>query len=200
MSCTGSHAIVLRLRWRVGQVNHPCVRLSCEGISHFVRITSTVTEPVFSNFERCPAQVVLHPGSASKSWPRSPSNGMPNCHGLTACLCRRHSHGRGSRSHRRSTRQQPRRPSHRFANAGKPHIYATFGVWSESVAQLVEHRPFKALVLGSSPSALTISLPNPDAIRPRLAASNSLCEEWVTSHPRSVPLPRMLFANHARFP
>ena len=30
--------------------------------------------------------------------------------------------------------------------------------WSEveSVAQLVEHRPFKALVLGSSPSALTI--------------------------------------------
>ena len=26
----------------------------------------------------------------------------------------------------------------------------------ESVAQLVEHRPFKALVLGSSPSALTI--------------------------------------------
>ncbi len=34
--------------------------------------------------------------------------------------------------------------------------YATFGVWFESVAQLVEHRPFKALVLGSSPSALTI--------------------------------------------
>ena len=28
--------------------------------------------------------------------------------------------------------------------------------WLESVAQLVEHRPFKALVLGSSPSALTI--------------------------------------------
>ena len=38
-------------------------------------------------------------------------------------------------------------------------LYATFGVWFESVAQLVEHRPFKALVLGSSPSALTI--PNP---------------------------------------
>ncbi len=34
--------------------------------------------------------------------------------------------------------------------------YATVGVWFESVAQLVEHRPFKALVLGSSPSALTI--------------------------------------------
>jgi hypothetical protein len=31
-------------------------------------------------------------------------------------------------------------------------------VWFESVAQLVEHRPFKALVLGSSPSALTIIL------------------------------------------
>jgi hypothetical protein len=30
-------------------------------------------------------------------------------------------------------------------------------MWFESVAQLVEHRPFKALVLGSSPSALTIS-------------------------------------------
>jgi hypothetical protein len=30
-------------------------------------------------------------------------------------------------------------------------------VWFESVAQLVEHRPFKALVLGSSPSALTIN-------------------------------------------
>lgn len=29
-------------------------------------------------------------------------------------------------------------------------------MWFESVAQLVEHRPFKALVLGSSPSALTI--------------------------------------------
>ncbi len=29
----------------------------------------------------------------------------------------------------------------------------------ESVAQLVEHRPFKALVLGSSPSALTIKTP-----------------------------------------
>jgi hypothetical protein len=36
-------------------------------------------------------------------------------------------------------------------------------VWSESVAQLVEHRPFKALVLGSSPSALTIK-PNKDAV------------------------------------
>ena len=34
--------------------------------------------------------------------------------------------------------------------------YATVEVWFESVAQLVEHRPFKALVLGSSPSALTI--------------------------------------------
>ena len=34
--------------------------------------------------------------------------------------------------------------------------YATLGMWFESVAQLVEHRPFKALVLGSSPSALTI--------------------------------------------
>ena len=33
---------------------------------------------------------------------------------------------------------------------------ANFVEWSESVAQLVEHRPFKALVLGSSPSALTI--------------------------------------------
>ena len=33
---------------------------------------------------------------------------------------------------------------------------ATLVVWLESVAQLVEHRPFKALVLGSSPSALTI--------------------------------------------
>lgn len=30
----------------------------------------------------------------------------------------------------------------------------------ESVAQLVEHRPFKALVLGSSPSALTTSHPH----------------------------------------
>jgi hypothetical protein len=37
---------------------------------------------------------------------------------------------------------------------------ANLVVWLESVAQLVEHRPFKALVLGSSPSALTIkSLP-----------------------------------------
>ncbi len=31
-----------------------------------------------------------------------------------------------------------------------------FGRGRERVAQLVEHRPFKALVLGSSPSALTI--------------------------------------------
>ncbi len=30
----------------------------------------------------------------------------------------------------------------------------------ERVAQLVEHRPFKALVLGSSPSPLTTTLPN----------------------------------------
>ena len=35
---------------------------------------------------------------------------------------------------------------------------ANLVVWFESVAQLVEHRPFKALVLGSSPSALTITL------------------------------------------
>jgi hypothetical protein len=34
---------------------------------------------------------------------------------------------------------------------------ANLVVWFESVAQLVEHRPFKALVLGSSPSALTIN-------------------------------------------
>lgn len=33
---------------------------------------------------------------------------------------------------------------------------ANLDMWFESVAQLVEHRPFKALVLGSSPSALTI--------------------------------------------
>src|ERR1700733_1686917 len=33
---------------------------------------------------------------------------------------------------------------------------ANLVVWFESVAQLVEHRPFKALVPGSSPSALTI--------------------------------------------
>jgi hypothetical protein len=33
---------------------------------------------------------------------------------------------------------------------------ATVEEWCESVAQLVEHRPFKALVLGSNPSALTI--------------------------------------------
>jgi hypothetical protein len=31
---------------------------------------------------------------------------------------------------------------------------------SERVAQLVEHRPFKALVLGSSPSPLTIAKTN----------------------------------------
>ena len=37
--------------------------------------------------------------------------------------------------------------------------YATVGVWFESVAQLVEHRPFKALVVGSSPTALTIKHP-----------------------------------------
>ena len=36
----------------------------------------------------------------------------------------------------------------------------TWILWFESVAQLVEHRPFKALVLGSSPSALTI-IPDP---------------------------------------
>ena len=36
---------------------------------------------------------------------------------------------------------------------------ANLEVWFESVAQLVEHRPFKALVLGSSPSALTIKIP-----------------------------------------
>jgi hypothetical protein len=29
-------------------------------------------------------------------------------------------------------------------------------LWNEPVAQSVEHRPFKALVLGSSPSGLTI--------------------------------------------
>src|SRR6478752_4079761 len=34
---------------------------------------------------------------------------------------------------------------------------ANLDMWFESVAQLVEHRPFKALVLGSSPSALTIA-------------------------------------------
>jgi hypothetical protein len=39
--------------------------------------------------------------------------------------------------------------------AGDGVKYATLEVWFESVAQLVEHRPFKALVLGSSPSALT---------------------------------------------
>ena len=36
--------------------------------------------------------------------------------------------------------------------------HVLFWKWLESVAQLVEHRPFKALVLGSSPSALTIPL------------------------------------------
>ena len=44
-------------------------------------------------------------------------------------------------------------------DALKRSYYANFGMWFESVAQLVEHRPFKALVLGSSPSALTIKHP-----------------------------------------
>jgi hypothetical protein len=43
--------------------------------------------------------------------------------------------------------------------AAAPARYATVGVWFESVAQLVEHRPFKALVVGSSPTALTIKHP-----------------------------------------
>ncbi len=37
--------------------------------------------------------------------------------------------------------------------------------WCESVAQLVEHRPFKALVLGSNPSALTIPSEKPTFCR-----------------------------------
>jgi hypothetical protein len=46
---------------------------------------------------------------------------------------------------------------------------ANLVVWSESVAQLVEHRPFKALVLGSSPSALTIIFNN---LQPELVAAS----------------------------
>jgi hypothetical protein len=42
---------------------------------------------------------------------------------------------------------------------------ANLVVWFESVAQLVEHRPFKALVLGSSPSALTINYYNQHLMR-----------------------------------
>ena len=38
--------------------------------------------------------------------------------------------------------------------------YVIFEEWLEPVAQLVEHRPFKALVLGSSPSGLTIPFPS----------------------------------------
>jgi hypothetical protein len=51
-----------------------------------------------------------------------------------------------------SARRSHRHPEEAFHAAA----YATLEVWFESVAQLVEHRPFKALVLGSSPSALTI--------------------------------------------
>ncbi len=53
------------------------------------------------------------------------------------------------------------------ARSSEHFVCATLIRWLESVAQLVEHRPFKALVLGSSPSALTIlastssSLKNP---------------------------------------
>src|SRR5277367_1511010 len=49
------------------------------------------------------------------------------------------------------------RPSHPPHAPRNPLKCANLVVWFESVAQLVEHRPFKALVLGSSPSALTIS-------------------------------------------
>ncbi len=51
------------------------------------------------------------------------------------------------------------RPADRLSESFAPSQYATLEVWFESVAQLVEHRPFKALVLGSSPSALTIKHP-----------------------------------------
>src|SRR6266702_2876144 len=51
----------------------------------------------------------------------------------------------------RSSQYKPRRRT-----PEKPPECANLDMWFESVAQLVEHRPFKALVLGSSPSALTI--------------------------------------------
>ena len=54
--------------------------------------------------------------------------------------------------HRANPRERARSP---LANAFQTARYANLDVWFESVAQLVEHRPFKALVLGSSPSALT---------------------------------------------
>ncbi len=69
------------------------------------------------------------------------------------------------------------------AIAAAPAQCATVGVWFESVAQLVEHRPFKALVLGSSPSALTIQ-PNPIQIHPPPARICCL----VPAKPRSPHL------------
>ena len=53
-----------------------------------------------------------------------------------------------------------RHPDRSLRNADRasviPRTDVVFSKWNEPVAQLVEHRPFKALVLGSSPSGLTI--------------------------------------------
>jgi hypothetical protein len=51
-------------------------------------------------------------------------------------------------------------------------------MWFESVAQLVEHRPFKALVLGSSPSALTIKSTTYSNIQ---TGENSVGYDWDTA-------------------
>jgi hypothetical protein len=47
----------------------------------------------------------------------------------------------------------------------------------ERVAQLVEHRPFKALVLGSSPSPLTTTPKN--LSRPAFASTWTLTERYI---------------------
>jgi hypothetical protein len=96
-------------------------------------------------------------------------------------------------STRRSAEIQPHpSPSHPTrdkddespANAPLARTYtdkcANLKEWCESVAQLVEHRPFKALVLGSNPSALTILPSIFKTSRRRIRAANRIRKPLLT--------------------
>ena len=52
----------------------------------------------------------------------------------------------------------------------------------ERVAQLVEHRPFKALVLGSSPSPLTTTFPKSHKIPPPASGFQAKFLLWKNLH------------------
>jgi hypothetical protein len=130
------------------QVNESCVRLKCDKTMTPNKNGTSAHEP---NGPRRSRPAANSPDTSAKLTRPKPTSFPLKLTKICnqPCPIRAQAH--------RNAIARPTIPSQAAtAKQVNPAKCANLVVWFESVAQLVEHRPFKALVPGSSPGALTI--------------------------------------------